>query len=342
MNSIMTHCKARTGIVFWIGIFLLVWAANGSADSDDDFDEVRCEKSQIVDRKGKCKDIEENHEKNKSKDHDRDDDDKDNDGGIGGAPGTKNYIALHNSSSPQYNDNCSDCHGGIHTRQTLNPLIPDAHVAMLPFAAGETDSDKKCTWCHRSVDLVQATGSPLMLRTSLRKRVDVKLCTLCHGPTGPGKQFYQVSLSSLQLEGSELYDLTCSGCHGLLADSEVEGESAAEIQEKINENEGGMGPLGALNIDQIQAIAAALDGDTTPLPTPPTTPPPPTAGDGVTLYAQSCASCHGDLANSDQQGASAENIQAAIDNNKGGMGSLSALTTQQIQAIAAAIVQTDA
>ncbi len=169
-----------------------------------------------------------------------------------------------------------------------------------------------------------------MLRTNLRKRVDVKLCTLCHGPTGPAKQFYQVSLSSLPLDGSELYDLTCSGCHGLLADSEVEGESAAEIQEKINENEGGMGPLGALKTNQIQAIAAALGGDTTPLP-------PPTPGDGVTLYAQHCATCHGDLANSEKKGASAGSIQSAIDSNQGGMGSLGALTTQQIQDIAGAL-----
>jgi hypothetical protein len=44
----------------------------------------------------------------------------------------------------------------------------------------------------------------------------------------------------------------------------VEGESANEIREKINENEGGMGPLRVLSTQEIQAIAAALaqpDGD---------------------------------------------------------------------------------
>ncbi len=188
---------------------------------------------------------------------DNNNDDDDDNGGP--SVSTENLLALHNSSSPQYNKNCSTCHEGIHTRQTLDPSIPDAHVAMLPFAAGETDSDKKCTWCHRSVDLVQAAGSPLTLRTSLRKRIDVKLCTLCHGPDGPAKQFYRVSLSALNPDGPELYDLICSGCHGVLANSQVAGESAAEIQEKITENEGGMGPLGVLKNAQSGSIGRRSD-----------------------------------------------------------------------------------
>jgi mono/diheme cytochrome c family protein len=84
---------------------------------------------------------------------------------------------------------------------------------------------------------------------------------MCHGPTGPGKQFYQADLA---LDGPELYDLACAACHRDLANSKVEGESANEIREKINENEGGMGPLRVLSTQEIQAIAAALaqpDGD---------------------------------------------------------------------------------
>ncbi|MGI9320493.1 MAG: c-type cytochrome, partial [Thiogranum sp.] len=136
---------------------------------------------------------------------------------------------------------------------------------------------------------------------------------------------------------SELYELTCSGCHRILADSEVKGESAAEIQSKINGNEGGMGPLGVLNTEQIQSIALVLGGDPTPLPPPTAGVPPPT--DGVALYSQNCASCHGGLANSNKQGTSAALIQSAIDSNTGGMGSLAALNSQQIQTIAAALVQ---
>lgn len=250
---------------------------------------------------------------------------------------TDNNIAAHDRNSPQYKRNCSDCHADIHTRQTLDPLIPDAHVSMLPFAPGETDTNDRCTWCHRSVDLVQAEGSPSVMPNSIRKRIDPRLCTMCHGPGGPAKQFYQVNLYSLQLDGSELYDLTCSGCHKVLADSEVKGESAAEIQKKINENEGGMGPLVVLKTEQIQTIAVALGGDPTLLPPPTDGVPPPT--DGVALYSQNCASCHGGLANSDKQGTSAALIQSAIDSNTGGMGSLGALNTQQVQTIAAALVQ---
>ena len=250
---------------------------------------------------------------------------------------TDNIIAAHDRNSLQYKRNCSDCHADIHTGQTLDPLVPDAHVAMLPFAAGETGSNDQCTWCHRSVDLVQAPGSPLLMPNSIRKRIDPRLCTMCHGPGGPAKQFYQETLSSLQLDGSELYDLTCSGCHKVLAGSEVEGESAAEIQTKINGNEGGMGPLGVLNTEQIQSIALALGGDSTPLLPPTDGVPPPT--DGVVLYTQNCASCHGGVANSAKQGTSAALIQSAIDSNTGGMGSLGALTTQQVETIAAALVQ---
>lgn len=62
-----------------------------------------------------------------------------------------------------------------------------------------------------------------------------------------------------------------------------------------------------------------------------TTPPPP---DGAALYAQHCAGCHGNS----KKGSSASSIQSAINGNVGGMGTaaLRALTTAELQAIAAA------
>jgi mono/diheme cytochrome c family protein len=66
-------------------------------------------------------------------------------------------------------------------------------------------------------------------------------------------------------------------------------------------------------------------------PTDPTTP------NGPDLYEQRCASCHGDLARSSKRGATAFGIQNAIDNNVGQMGSLSFLTTAEVQAIADAL-----
>jgi mono/diheme cytochrome c family protein len=167
----------------------------------------------------------------------------------------KNIIAIHDSSSEEYKKKCSECHADIPKAQSLDPSIPAAHVAMFDFAPGKPGDDKQCIWCHRTVDLVQGSAG------NIRKQVKATLCTMCHGPTGPGKQFYQADLA---LDGPELYDLACAACHRDLANSKVEGESANEIREKINENEGGMGPLRVLSTQEIQAIAAALaqpDGD---------------------------------------------------------------------------------
>ncbi|MCM2334296.1 MAG: c-type cytochrome [Anaeromyxobacteraceae bacterium] len=172
-------------------------------------------------------------------------------------------------------------------------------------------------------------------------------------------------------EGALLYDVSCSSCHGPLATSDVRGESAGDIQEAIEEDEGGMGALSGLTLTQLQAIAAALSGSGggggtpgactytygawsacvngsqtrtvisaaptgctgTPVLTQSCTVTPPPI-DGAALYGTYCAGCHGNS----KKGSSAAAIQAAIDGNVGGMGSaaLRALTPEQVAAIAAA------
>ena len=172
---------------------------------------------------------------------------------------TKNYAAFHNSNSDQYRKHCTECHEDVLNGESLDPNIPPAHFAMFEFAAGETGDDRQCRWCHRgSVDLTQGTQSAATSKGNLRKRVDPALCTLCHGPEGPGEQFYQVGLSSLVTDGGELYELVCAGCHKNLENSEVNDEDADEIQEAIDKDKGGMGPLIALRQEEIQAIADAL------------------------------------------------------------------------------------
>src|SRR6185369_7118014 len=59
--------------------------------------------------------------------------------------------------------------------------------------------------------------------------------------------------------------------------------------------------------------------------------------DGAALYAANCASCHGALANSGKKGATVNRIQTAISNNTGGMGTLSSLNADQVQAVADAL-----
>ena len=216
----------------------------------------------------------------------------DDEGGASTSSST-NAIAFHDRNSSRYNDHCLDCHtavltevpalsGAPVTNPRLQPIEPaptrTAHGTMLRgnFKPGETGHDTQCQFCHRSVNVVEGPRMPQNeLQGAIRKRVDPAVCTLCHGPgTGgqpgsPGPQFYQVGLlqlipvtglpaADLLAAGQKLYGLVCAGCHNPLANSEVRHESASEIQGKINENEGGMGPLRVLTTPQITAIATAL------------------------------------------------------------------------------------
>jgi mono/diheme cytochrome c family protein len=64
----------------------------------------------------------------------------------------------------------------------------------------------------------------------------------------------------------------------------------------------------------------------------------PSSIDGAAFYTAKCQNCHGAINPIFSRNArDATRIQAAIDSNKGGMGSLSSLTTAEVQAIAAAI-----
>jgi hypothetical protein len=173
---------------------------------------------------------------------------------------SQNIIAQHDVDSEQYEGACSDCHAEIHSRTSLDSTILPAHRGMFPFAPGRPGSDEQCVSCHRTVDLVQGTQIKGNSLGNLRRHVDVRVCTLCHGPyRGPGQQYYQSGLSPTNPDGPLLYGLVCSGCHGPLENSEVEGESAEEIQDNIDEDEGGMGVLEVLTTEEVNALAAALD-----------------------------------------------------------------------------------
>ena len=203
------------------------------------------------------------------------------DGGSSTSSST-NVIAFHDRTSSQYNDNCLSCHSAVLTEvpvlsgvSVTNPRLSGieppptrtVHGMMLRgnFKPGEAGDDRRCQFCHRSVNIVEGPRMPQdELKGAIRKRVDPTVCALCHGPGGPGPQFYQAGLSQLvpltdQLAaGRKLYGLFCAGCHDPIANSEIRGKPASEIQNKIAENEGGMRPLRALTAAQVQAIATAL------------------------------------------------------------------------------------
>ncbi len=113
------------------------------------------------------------------------------------------------------------------------------------------------------------------------------------------------------LDGLTLYNANCTSCHG----TAKLGKAATAIQGAITANTGGMSFLSSLTAAQIAAIAA-------------TTATAPTL-DGAALYNANCASCHG----TGKRGKSVSAIQSAIASNRGGMGSLSTLTTAQLTAI---------
>ena len=170
--------------------------------------------------------------------------------------GQINIISLHDSASSRYDKNCTSCHADVLSETSLDPSIAAIHVAMRPYAPGRGNT--QCIWCHRTVDLVQGVQSEAKSKATLRKLVDPAVCSVCHLPGGPATQLYQTGPSRTNPDGAQLYELVCAACHGNLANSEVRGESASEIWTKIDGNEGGMGPLGVLSTQQVQAIADAL------------------------------------------------------------------------------------
>lgn len=255
--------KMRQGRIVGLGllawIFVFTWVLTAYADEKKEYNKESSWSSERERTYSKEHDDEEKDEHEDEREHEHEHEREDDDSGAGGGlvPG-ENFVAIHNNNSARYRDDCTECHASIHNEQSLNTSIPTAHVSMLPFTPGKTGDDKQCVWCHRSVDLVQATASVVHTTSNIRKRVNAQQCALCHGPSGPGKQFYQASLSPSPSNGAVMYELVCAACHRSLSVSEVKGESVQDIQEAILENEGGMAPLGALNNEQINAIAAAL------------------------------------------------------------------------------------
>ncbi len=264
------------GIELLVGICLLTWVSSGFVNADSDYEILEPHGDPMVELDGNTSwrapaengtpDVDEvffttTVAENEARDRRRREDDGERDEREEGdtMPPSVNLIATHDSSSPQYEKNCTACHAATLTEESLDPSLPGAHVAMFSFAPGKPGENNQCVWCHRTVDLTQGTQLESRSKGSQRKHVDPKLCALCHGPSGLGRQFYQSELSPTDLGGAALYELSCAACHGNLANSEVRGESADEIQEEIDEDEGGMRPLGDfLSAEAIQAIADAL------------------------------------------------------------------------------------
>jgi len=80
----------------------------------------------------------------------------------------RNLIALHNSSSPQYDNNCTSCHGKRDNEKSLDPQIPRVHTSHIA-------KEIACTHCHKTVDLIEGSAA------NIRRQVNVEICIECHG-----------------------------------------------------------------------------------------------------------------------------------------------------------------
>ncbi|MDH5394227.1 MAG: c-type cytochrome, partial [Gammaproteobacteria bacterium] len=125
------------------------------------------------------------------------------------------------------------------------------------------------------------------------------------------------------VDGATLYADSCAACHGAGSSSTKIGATVTRINTGIS-SVASMNSLSNLSAAQIQAIADYLGTLTTP---------PPTTVDGATLYADSCAACHGAGSSSTKIGATVTRINTGI-SSVASMNSLSNLSAAQIQAIA--------
>lgn len=141
-----------------------------------------------------------------------------------------------------------------------------------------------------------------------------------------------LATSTTPTGGEGLYLANCGACHGSdgsggTSGEDVRGDSTGDIQDAI-EKESEMQFLGFLTDNEIQQISDFLNGISSP----------PTDGggnDGATLWANSCAGCHGSDPGA-KAGATVSRINGAISNDSvTGMGFLAnTLSSTEIQILA--------
>ncbi|ORJ63354.1 c-type cytochrome [Geothermobacter hydrogeniphilus] len=204
-----------------------------------------------------------------------------------------------------YANNCAGCHGGLDT---------------------SSKAGRGAAAIQAAID--NNTGGMNFLSSLTATEVQSIADALAGNSNGSGNGGGNNG-GSMPADGTTLYGANCAGCHGDLANTVKPGRTSTQIQAAIDSNTGGMGYLSNLTMQEVQAIADALPAAP---PVDPTLPP-----DGIALYNNECAGCHGNLANTSKPGRTAADIQGAIDTNRGGMGYLGNLTTAEIQAIADAL-----
>jgi predicted CxxxxCH...CXXCH cytochrome family protein len=286
---------------------------------------------------------------------------------------TRYMARVPSSSSPAngtdgvalYTDNCTMCHNGLATSNKKNSSAAqiqaaiDNNVGNMNFlntltsveiqaiadalitaqenppaspANGQNLYADNCAGCHASLATTLKPGrTAANIQAAINNNVGNmgSLNTLTAAEVQAIADLLPAAHQTdptTQPDGVVLYNSECAGCHSPLNNSTKPGRTATQIQTAIDYNIGSMGSLGTLTASEVQAIADVLPAAQASNPI---TPP-----DGAALYSSDCATCHGTLANTSKPGRTATQIQAAIDNNVGNMGSLNTLTASEVQAIA--------
>lgn len=136
--------------------------------------------------------------------------------------------------------------------------------------------------------------------------------------------------------GQVLFSADCSGCHTVGASTgimDLAGDGA-KVSTRFASSASHNGRT--LAADEMTAVADFLNGQGGTTPDPGTGGGSTTPPSGSDLYTTECQGCHGSLQTSDIGTRTSTGIQAAINANLGGMGSL-VLSTTEIQAIADAL-----
>jgi len=222
-----------------------------------------------------------------------------------------------------------------------NPTTPAPGPVVID---GATLYSTNCSGCHSQLDStniqartaaeIQAAIDTISMMSSLGSLTPEEVQTIADAlPASAPAPTPTPDPGPVVIDGATLYGTNCSGCHGALASTNIQSRTAAGIQSAID-TISMMSSLGSLTPEEVQAIADALPA-AAPAPAPTPTPTPdPVVIDGATLYGTNCSSCHGQLASTTKAGRTAAEIQTAIDSNLGGMGFLSSLTPEEVQAIA--------
>jgi mono/diheme cytochrome c family protein len=195
-----------------------------------------------------------------------------------------------------------------------------AHSVTIPFT-DVSASPASDTYQYRST---ATSGHSHVIALSKQQVIDVnngmRLVLVSSAPDSGASHTHTWVIQG----GDLLYEKNCYNCHT----NDKRNHTPMNVSFNSSQTGAVINPGGA---STSTAAAAVPDPNYTPSTT--------VSLDGASLYAASCANCHGALATSSKLNKSFAQIKAAISGNAGGMSSLGALTDAQLQAIATALVK---